>query len=106
MKVFDITVIIICLCLIINAIYSNPIQYVEITKIYACSSHKNVTNDLKKTYKKERIAWAVSDSDELIEIFSNTKSKKWTIIFSNRNGMTCGLVGGSQGLYGDKLWQR
>ena len=106
MKIFDITVMIICLCLIINAVYSNPIQYVEITKIYACSSHNNVVYDLKKTYKKERIAWAVSDSDELIEIFHNTKSKKWTIIFSNRNGMTCGLVGGSQGLYGDKLWQR
>ena len=106
MKIFDITVMIICLCLIINAIYSNPIQYVEITKIYACSSHNNVTSDLKKIGKKKRIAWGVSDSDELIEIFHNTKSKKWTIIFSNRNGMTCGLVGGSQGLYGDKLWQR
>lgn len=102
MKIFDITVMVICLYLIINALYSNIIQYVQITKIYACSSHNNVTNDLKKTYKKNRIAWAVSDSDELIEIFNNTKTQKWTIIFSNRNGMTCGLVSGSQGLYGNK----
>tara|TARA_R100001509_G_C4865707_1_gene214970 strand:- start:1180 stop:1500 length:321 start_codon:yes stop_codon:yes gene_type:complete len=106
MKIFDITVMIICLCLILNAVYSNPIQYVEITKIYTCSSHSYVTNDLKKIGKKERVAWAVSDNNELIEIFNNTKTQKWTIIFSNKYGMTCGLVGGSQGLYGDKLWQR
>tara|TARA_R100000329_G_scaffold146468_1_gene133013 strand:- start:2110 stop:2430 length:321 start_codon:yes stop_codon:yes gene_type:complete len=106
MKMLDITVMVICIYLIINALFSKPIQYVEMTKIYACSSHSYVTNDLKKIGKKERIAWAVSDSDELIEIFLNTKSQKWTIIFSNRFGMTCGLVSGSQGLYGDKLWQR
>jgi len=103
MKIFDITVMVICLYLIINALYSNIIQYVEITKIYTCSTHKYVTNDLKKTGKKERVAWAISDNDQLIEIFNNTKSKKWTIIFSNRHGLTCGLVGGSQGIYGDKF---
>ena len=106
MKIFDITVMIICIYLIVNALLSNSIQYIEITKIYTCSNHSYVTNDLKKTGNKKRIAWAISDSDELIEIFNNTKSKIWTIIFSNRNGMTCGLVGGTQGLYGDKLWQK
>jgi len=106
MRIFDITVMIICIYLITNAVLSKPLQYVEITKVYVCSSHSYVTNDLKKIGKKERIAWAISDSDELIEIFNNTKTQKWTIIFSNRHGMTCGLVSGSQGLYGDKLWQR
>ena len=43
-------------------------------------------------------SWGVSTQNELIEIFATNNKDSWTIIFTNTNGLSCGLVGGEQGL--------
>ena len=57
-----------------------------------------LTNDLKHRHKQQRLAWGVSTQNELIEIFTTDNKDSWTIIFTNTNGLSCGLVGGEQGL--------
>ena len=64
------------------------------TKEVMCSEHAFVTNDLEKHHKQFRKWWAVSNQNELIELFVNNEQGSWTIILSNSDGITCGLVGG------------
>ena len=63
----------------------NPIQRITITKTYFCSHHSYVVNDLERNYGEARKGWGVSVSDELIELFINEETGKWTILFSNPN---------------------
>ena len=74
-----------------------PIHKITITKTYFCSHHSYVVNDLERNYGEVRKGWGVSVSDELIELFINEETGKWTILFSNPNKLTCGLVGGDKG---------
>ena len=82
---------------IISFANSNVQQFTLSTK-YTCASHDYLTNDLKIKHKKKRLAWGVSTQNELIEIFTTNSKDSWTIIFTNTNGLSCGLVGGEQGL--------
>ena len=66
----------------------------EFKKSVLCSTHEFVTNDLQKNHKQFRKWWALSSQNELIELFVDTKKGTWTIILSNSEGLTCGLVGG------------
>ena len=79
--------------------YTNSnIQRFNLSVVYTCASHDYVTNDLVTRHKKEILAWCVSTRNELIEIFTTDNKDSWTIIFTNTNGLSCGLVGGKQGL--------
>ena len=79
--------------------YTNPnVKQFTLSTTYICASHDYLTNDLKFRHKKERLAWGVSTRNELIEIFTTDSKDSWTIIFTNTNGLSCGLVGGEQGL--------
>ena len=82
---------------IISFANSNVQQFTLSTK-YTCASYDYLTNDLITRHKKERLAWGVSTQNELIEIFTTDSKDSWTIIFTNTNGLSCGLVGGEQGL--------
>ena len=73
------------------------VQKITITKTYFCSSHAFVVNDLEKNFGESRKGWAVSVTNELIELFINEKTGKWTILFTHPNKLTCGLVGGEEG---------
>lgn len=66
----------------------------EFKKNVLCSTHEFVTNDLEKNHKQFRKWWALSSQNELIELFVDNKKGTWTIILSNSEGLTCGLVGG------------
>ena len=77
------------------------VQKITITKTYFCSNHAYVVNDLEQNYGESRKGWGVSVSDQLIEFFINEKTGRWTILFSNPNKLTCGLVGGDQGFVFD-----
>ena len=79
----------------------SPIKRITMTKTYFCSHHNYVVNDLERNYGEVRKGWGVSVSDELIELFINEKTGRWTILFSNPNKLTCGLVGGDQGFIFD-----
>jgi len=68
----------------------------EFKKSVLCSTHEFVTNDLQKNHKQFRKWWALSSQNELIELFVNKEKGKWTIILSNSEGLTCGLVGGNK----------
>ena len=79
--------------------YTNPnVKQFTLSTTYTCATHKYLTNDLITRHKKERLAWGVSTRNELIEIFTTDNKDSWTIIFTNTNGLSCGLVGGEQGL--------
>ena len=73
------------------------VQKITMTKTYFCSSHEFVTNDLEENFGESRKGWAVSVTNELIELFINEKTGKWTILFTHPNKLTCGLVGGDEG---------
>ena len=75
----------------------SPIKRITMTKTYFCSHHNYVVNDLEQNYGESRKGWGVSVDDELIELFINEKTGKWTVLFSNPNKLTCGLVGGDKG---------
>ena len=53
-----------------------------------------LTNDFN--HKQQRMGCCTQN--ELIEIFTTDNKDSWTIIFTNTNGLSCGLVGGEQGL--------
>ena len=92
-------ILILLLFFITTVSYTNSnIQRFNLSVIYTCASHDYLTNDLIKRHKKNRLAWGVSTQNELIEIFVNDKNNSWTIIFTNTNKLSCGLVGGKQGL--------
>ena len=92
-------ILIILLFFITTISYTNPnIQRFNLSVVYTCASHDYLTNDLITRHKKERLAWGVSTQNELIEIFTTNNKDSWTIIFTNTNGLSCGLVGGEQGL--------
>ena len=92
-------ILILLLFFIITISYTNPnIQQFTLSTTYTCASHDYLTNDLIKRHKKNRLAWGVSTQNELIEIFTTDNKDSWTIIFTNTNGLSCGLVGGEQGL--------
>ena len=75
----------------------SPVKQITITKTYFCSNHEYVVNDLEKNYGEARKGWAVSNKDEMVELFVNAHTGQWTVIFSNPNGLTCGLIGGMGG---------
>ena len=75
-----------------------PIKKRMITKTYVCAKHDFLTNDLQIRSKELRVGWGVSNHNQMIEIFINKDKGTWTIIFTGTDGMSCGLVGGSQGL--------
>jgi hypothetical protein len=77
--------------------FGQQIQKLTITKTYICSSHDYVINDLENNYGKSRKGYAVSSSNELIELFVNKSSGEWTIIYTNQHNLTCGLAGGNRG---------
>jgi capsular polysaccharide biosynthesis protein len=92
-------ILIILLFFIITISFSNPnVQQFILSTKYTCASHVYLTNDLKNNHKQQRLAWGVSTQNELIEIFTTDNKDSWTIIFTNTNGLSCGLVGGEQGL--------
>jgi len=92
-------ILIILLFFITTVSFSNPnIKQFYLSTKYTCASHDYLTNDLITRHKKERLAWGVSTQNELIEIFTTDNKDSWTIIFTNTNGLSCGLVGGEQGL--------
>ena len=92
-------ILIILLFFITTVSFSNPnIKQFSLSTKYICASHDYLINDLKINHKKERLAWGVSTQNELIEIFTTDNKDSWTIIFTNTNGLSCGLVGGEQGL--------
>ena len=49
------------------------VQKITITKTYFCSSHAFVVNDLEKNFGESRKGWAVSVTNELIELFKMKK---------------------------------
>ena len=75
----------------------SPVQKLTMTKTYFCSDHAFVVNDLEKNYGEARKGWAVSNKNEMVELFVNDHTGQWTVIFSNPNGLTCGLIGGMGG---------
>ena len=75
----------------------SPVKKLTMTKTYFCATHEYVTKDLEDNYGESRKAWALSSTNEVIEIFVNDETGQWTILFSHTNGMTCGLVGGDKG---------
>ena len=75
----------------------SPVKQITITKTYFCSNHEYVVNDLEKNYGEARKGWAVSNKDGMVELFVNDHTGQWTVIFSNPNGLTCGLIGGMGG---------
>jgi hypothetical protein len=92
-------ILILLLFFITTISYTNPnIQRFTLSTTYTCASHDYLTNDLKTRHQQERKAWGVTTQNELIEIFVSDKNNSWTIIFTNTNKMSCGLVGGKQGL--------
>ena len=92
-------ILIILLFFIVTVSFSNPnVQQFTLSTKYTCASHDYLINDLITRHKKERLAWGVSTQNELIEIFTTDNKDSWTIIFTNTNGLSCGLVGGEQGL--------
>ena len=92
-------ILILLLFFISTISYTNSnIQRFNLSVTYTCASHDYLTNNLIKRHKKERLAWGVRTQNELIEIFTTDNKDSWTIIFTNTNGLSCGLVGGKQGL--------
>ena len=92
-------ILIILLFFITTISFSNPnIKQFHLSTIYIRASHDYLTNDLITRHKQQRLAWGVSTQNELIEIFTTDNKDSWTIIFTNTNGLSCGLVGGEQGL--------
>ena len=88
-------ILIILLFFITTISFSNPnVQQFILSVKYTCASH----DDLITRHKKQRLAWGVSTRNELIEIFTTDNKDSWTVIFTNTNGLSCGLVGGEQGL--------
>jgi len=92
-------ILIILLFFITTISFSNPnVQQFILSTKYTCANHDYLTTDLITRHKQQRLAWGVSTQNELIEIFTTDNKDSWTIIFTNTNGLSCGLVGGKQGL--------
>ena len=92
-------ILILLLFFITTISYTNAnIQRFNLSVVYTCASHDYLTNDLKTRHQQKRKAWGVTTQNELIEIFVSDKNNSCTIIFTNTNKLSCGLVGGKQGL--------
>ena len=53
---------------------------------------------LKKKNLLSKLKFEEKQINNDIEIFVSDKNNSWTIIFTNSNKLSCGLVGGKQGL--------
>ena len=81
------------------------IDYVQVFSYDSSGTNSNARYDVDDTrlgnnFVRARYKAGDNGSDYAvaIEIFTTDNKDSWTIIFTNTNGLSCGLVGGEQGL--------
>lgn len=79
------------------AIADNHIERKMETITRICSSHDFVSNDLIKNHNEQRRWYAVSNKNEIIELYVDEEDGSWTIITTGTNKLACGLAGGNSG---------
>jgi len=60
----------------------------------ACASHVDVVNKLKKGYTEQPVALGLAANGSLIEVFSATDGRTWTLVMTRPDGLSCILASG------------
>jgi len=63
-------------------------------KTLICSSHDFVSNDLINEHEQHRKWYAVTNRNEIVELYVNEETGFWTIITTGTDKIACGLIGG------------
>ena len=103
MKILHITFILLLFSQVMACSFAigQNIEKHTLTKTYICSSLEFVVEDLEDRFKEFRVGYGVSSREELVQLFVNKTTGRWTIIFTypNEQQLTCGLIGGFKGFY-------
>ena len=112
-NILDYVVISICVFLIINAVQSRPPYfdfetktkkyYIDRNVQYVCAKASDLRKDVLKNENKERIGWGLSSDNRFVEFYQGKKEKSFLIVFTFTNGLSCGLIGGKEFYFRDKL---
>ena len=63
-------------------------------KTLLCAQHDDLVSDLVNYHQESRKWFVVNTKNELLELFTSDTTGSWTLIISNKQGESCGLVGG------------
>ncbi len=100
-NIFDYLIILICVFLIVNTLQSEVYYHKRIVT-YTCAKAKYLKKDVTEKENKERVGWGLS-KNKLVEFYQGKEDKSFLIVFTFTNGLACGLIGGNEFYFNDKL---
>ena len=60
----------------------------------ACASHVDVINKLSQGYAEQPVALGLAANGSLIEVFSASDGRTWTLVMTRPDGLSCILASG------------
>ena len=91
--------LVIGLCLTLtfcNCTFGNDIFKRKVVTEFTCADRNIAINDVEQRLKLTRIAFSVTTSNEIIELYTNNYKGNWLIMITGIDKITCGLIGGQQ----------
>ena len=67
-----------------------------------CSESNFVHKDLEDRFQQKKVWWGLTSNSDLAELFVNLHTGRWSLIISNTDNVTCGLIGGEMSVPYDK----
>ena len=66
----------------------------SVGQVVACDERRSVLDHLASTYGESRVAWGITNGEQLVEVLSSGEDGTWTVIITGRDGIACLIAAG------------